>query len=611
MRSPAFVTQKPRMKTLFINWTEVQLREWVRCKLSAVYWAMNYVWIQEKETGYIIPFNMLPYRKRMLVDLQDGYDLVIDKCRRAGASWTMKTFAAWKMNFHPGSTILDLSRREDDAIDLLDKARFVLEHLAGHDDTDYELATKHAWMCGEFIIDNKKELALAWRDHEGRLTQTSKCDSLTTTTESGRSKGAGFIILDEWAFVKPDDIKTWRAIGSMRVRGTQYVKCSTPNGVGGDHYSAVMRARTAKQKGQLDRLSFRYHEVDWWDTEITREQYEVLIEDMDDDSIAQEFKREFLTSGSPAFSHAHVIAAYKPQDEYPEIAAALADYHDRVIKGEGDFYYAGGIDSMKGLITKKTNQKDWNSMTGFTRHRVPIQAFALHSKESISSWSGFPAVAGSGDIEWVVGTTTKKHEQYPGVYFVEDNSQGEQVMTNHQAPQDGVSKIMPWNTNVATKPKSVLDFQKALEGGLVIITDEFTFQCLMTYQDLGGGKYGAPSGVEFADDPVISTILSWQMILRMGAMQIVWPDFSTHRLTDVGVMPINRISRERNVGMGPITDEELDHIRGIDRLGLQDIEIPVAIPEEVIYEILEENPLGILAEGDYLKHDEEYPEKID
>lgn len=597
-------------KTLFINWTEWQVREWFRCQLSVVYWAENYVWIREQETGLIIPFNMLPYRKRMLLDLQDGHDLVIDKCRRAGASWTMKTFGAWKLNFYPGSMILDLSRREDDAIDLLDKARFILEHLASHDADDYEFATGQDWMCGEFSVDNKTTLAIAWRDDRGRISQESKCNSLTTTTESGRSKGAGLILLDEWAFCKPDDIKTWRAIGSMKVRGTQFVKCSTPNGVGGDHYSAVMRARMAKQKGQLDRLSFKYHEVDWWDTEITQEQYDLLIEDMSDDDIAQEFKREFLTSGNPAFNHVHVVAAYKPLNEHPKIEAALDEFRERVEKREEDFLYLGGIDSMKGTISKKHSQKDWNSMTAFTRHRVAIQAFAHHSKESISDWSGYPAITEDGQTEWIPGTTTKKHAEYPGVYYVEDNSQGEQVITNHQSPQDGFSRIIRWNTNVATKPRSVLDFEKALAGGMVIITDEFTFQCLMTYQNLGGGKYSAPQGVEFADDPVVSIILSWAMVLLMGAMQITWPDYEpTHRLANTGQMPpVGRVGYgKKGVGLGPMAGEDLGHIREIDRLGLPGLDIGPVISEEILHEILsEEFPSGFV-ERDYLERDE-HPE---
>ena len=73
---------------------------------------------------------MLPYRREILEDLEAGYDTLEDKCRRAGASWTVMTFAAHRTNFFPGYKSLALSRTEDDAFDLIDKVEFVLDHMA-------------------------------------------------------------------------------------------------------------------------------------------------------------------------------------------------------------------------------------------------------------------------------------------------------------------------------------------------------------------------------------------------------------------------------------------------------------------------------------------------
>lgn len=504
-----------------LNWTEEQTREYYLCKLSLVYFASNYVWVNDEQNAVIIPFNPLPYRVRILDDLQAGYSILVDKCRRAGASWTIKTYDAWLNNFWPGTNIMNLSKNEDDAIDLLDKERFILTHLARHDAEDYEDATKAEWMLGSVEVDNTRQFAIGWYDDKGRLEQISKCISLTTTSESGRSRGAGFTLFDEWAFTKPNDVKIWRSIGPMIVRGMQYAKVSTANGVGGDFYTSCMKARLAKQNGTLHELPFKYHEVDWWDTEITQADYDRLVEEMnmDEDDIKQEFGRQFLSSGTPAFNHVHVTNCYKPPDQYPEIAEHLERWAERCKAMGKEYAYGCGVDSMVGRPSKKSSKKDYNSFCALTLDGV--QAGAIHSKESIAKWSGYLANTQDGQV-WIEGTTTELHRQFPGLFYVEDNGPGIQVMTNHQTPGDGFSDIVSWNNNVKTKPTLVKDFEKALEGGLVVITDEFTYQCLLVYQDLGNNQYGAPEGAGFYDDPVVAIMLAWAAIVRLGGRNFEW-----------------------------------------------------------------------------------------
>ena len=192
-----------------------------------------------------------------------------------------------------------------------------------HPFDSYEESPKADWMLAHVITNNKSEIATGWYDENGKLRQISRIVSLTTTEQSGRSKGARFIILDEFAFVKPNDRATWRAIRPILARGGQSCMISTPNGVGGVYYDRVVKARVAKQNGKLDELDFKYHEIDWWDTEITKEQYERITGDMSEDDIRQEFGREFLSSGNPAFDNMQVTIAYRPLEQNPQIVEYL------------------------------------------------------------------------------------------------------------------------------------------------------------------------------------------------------------------------------------------------------------------------------------------------
>lgn len=576
-----------------LHWDEWQIELWYKCKFSLPFFAANCVWIEEKETSLIIPFNPLPYRTEILQAYQAGYSTVVDKCRRAGASWTYKTADAWLNNFYPGSVCMNVSRNEDEAIDLLDKERFILNHLALHDSDDYDEATKLDWMCKTYEIDNKRQIALGWYNDEGKLERTSKCDSLTTTDNTGRSKGAKSTLLDEWAFIKPTDTNIWRSIGPMMARGMQVHRVSTANGAGGNHYGAVMRARLAKQKGELDKLPFKYIEIDWWDTEITQEQYDNMVADMSDDDIRQEFGREFLTSGSPAFNPEHVINCYKPPHEYPDIQKYLDDYAEQSKERQDREYgYAGGIDSMVGKPSRRNNRKDMNSITFLTAHGV--QAHAYHSRDSIAKWSGHLVMGEGGEQYWVDGKTTEQHAKFPGTTYAEENGPGIQVVTNHIKPNDGFSELLPWNTNAKTKGKLVKDFEKALEGGLVIITDEFTYNCLLVYQDLGNGEYGAPEGIEFFDDPVMSIMLAWQALVRMGGKNYNWGTLSALPRRVMTGIEAEQAIRDKLPG-GPVVVLHPDNIRVADHVGYRPApEYPGHKPlDSEIDKLLKGGPYGV------------------
>lgn len=498
-----------------ISLTPEQLKDLFKCQESPVYFAKLLCWIMQNETSEIIPFNPLPYRVKILKKLQNRKNLLGKKSRRVGWSWTVATFVAWLINFKPGVKVLFLSKNEDDAKDLLAKVKFILNNLAYKDADLHEDCTPALWLRGHIEVDNQTTFSIGFHNDDGDITKVSTVESLTTTGQSGRSRGATLIFIDEFGFIKPDDEKTWTAIKPTVARGGQWVACSSTNGVGGVFHRLCMQAERGENK------FFEYMVTHWSETEITPDQYEAAIEGMGEQEVAQEWEMDFAQSGDPVFNSTHLAACYRPMDEYPELKERLETYRK---SGQG---YFSGVDSALGKAHRKENLRDYNSFISLTAEG--IQAFAEHNKKPISEWAGY-----TKDGTEYPGLVSKLHHKYPGVCYIEENGPGTTVLNRHQTPNDTVSQIVPIHTDSKVKNRIINNLVIAIESHQIIITDLFTYQCMLVYQRGDQpGTFAAPKG--YNDDPVIALALAWDALVR-----------ENRYIIDLGIPSLERAIKDPN-----------------------------------------------------------------
>ncbi len=98
-----------------------QLREWILCSQSPVYFCHNYCTIYEASTGSWIPFVLWPEQAQTLITLHSAQLVVILKARQLGCTWLCLSYALWQMLFRPVADVLLFSRRDDEAVHLLDE----------------------------------------------------------------------------------------------------------------------------------------------------------------------------------------------------------------------------------------------------------------------------------------------------------------------------------------------------------------------------------------------------------------------------------------------------------------------------------------------------------
>lgn len=97
-----------------------QLQEVARCYRSPTYFVGNYCQIYDAVEGNWIAFDLWPEQRATLTTILNNLLVIILKARQLGLTWLVLGFALWLMLFRPAATVLLFSRRDDEAVHLLD-----------------------------------------------------------------------------------------------------------------------------------------------------------------------------------------------------------------------------------------------------------------------------------------------------------------------------------------------------------------------------------------------------------------------------------------------------------------------------------------------------------
>ncbi len=473
--------------------TPEEAREYKKCAASPIYTLKRYGYLKHIVRGKI-KWEPYDWQIELIEEIYDGKNYVILKSRQVGVSWTIAFYVAWMIHFRPDIEILLLSQKEEKAIKLLAKVRFVCVNFPD-------------FIRREFNSDSQLRLSVIHRRTGGRISSESSVDSLTTTGSSGRGDTAAFIFMDEIAHMeRPNEVYT--AVKPATSHGGQLVMASSPNGPEGVFPRIWFEAESG------DSATFYPMRVHYTDCGFDETWLEVAADGMTDEDILQEYELSFIGGGSPAFDPVHLKDCYVPMDEImtnPE----LADIKALVV---GSRKFASGVDSAEIKANRGKRRRDYNAVTALNEYGIQIVAEA--NKMRLDEWAGHTIGVGDTSVE-VVGYVSKWHQRFPGLMFIEENSSGLVVENRHILPEDGVSDVAVKRTTSKRKSRLVNQFKLAIAGGQVLITDKRTWYQLTIFQDLGGGKYSAPAGSH--DDLVIAILESWDALIFMGGFEFVMP----------------------------------------------------------------------------------------
>lgn len=504
----------------FVYLNEWQIKEILKCAKSPWYFLENFCWIEREATGEVLPFNPFPKQRLILQHIIDNTPIVVNKSRRVGWSWIIAGFCAHNLLFNKNSKILILSRTEDEAMEVLDKVKFIYNNLRFREDgVLFEESEDASWMKREIVVDKKTELSRAWRGDDGSISSLSKVLSLTNSDNSGRGKGCQYLFMDEFAFYD-HDWQLWNSISKTIIGGGFWAAGSTPNGIGNKFHQLASMAEVNKNYSNGKKL-YEYITFHWSESWISQEEVDEDKALSDEDGANQEWELEFITPSDTAFNSTHLAACFRPLDEYPELAAELEAYRDLVFSdgNAGDHEYYSGADTMLGKRDKSSKDKDWNAFTAMTPSA--IQAFAYADQSTLDEWGGGFADTESGKV-FDAGILSNLHADYPGDLRIEEQGGGYLANQNHVTPNDGFSNASAFHQSKKTKHGGVHRLSIAINTHQIIITDLETYRQLQIFQDNGPGpnRYSAPRG--YSDDLVLVTIIAHENVLNNGAREFSW-----------------------------------------------------------------------------------------
>lgn len=161
-----------------IEFTEEQVKEYIKCSKDPIYFAKKYVKIISIDQG-LIPFNMWDFQEKMVKMVSDNRFSIIKLPRQCGKTLTMSVYCLWLVLFHNFFKVAILANKDQKAKDILAAIKLAYENIP-------------IWLQQGIITWNKGMI---------ELENGSKIISSATSSSSARGDTYSLLFLDEFAFV--------------------------------------------------------------------------------------------------------------------------------------------------------------------------------------------------------------------------------------------------------------------------------------------------------------------------------------------------------------------------------------------------------------------------
>jgi|SRR6185437_13034686 len=228
-----------------------QAHEYLKCAADPVYFIDSYVQIRHPTRG-VIPFHLWPWQAALIDAIEREQQIIVLKSRQLGVSEIAVSYALWLIRFQPGKTVLFLSRNDEDAKELLRRAKLAYEHLPPFLQCGPE--SIHTCVVAD---DNMSRFQIDHIDADGH-PHPSAIRSMPASQGAGRSASGSLVVLDEWAHQQWAD-EIWAAVQPTTATGGKILGISTANGIGNTFHSIWTKAETGENSFRPVFLSWRRH----------------------------------------------------------------------------------------------------------------------------------------------------------------------------------------------------------------------------------------------------------------------------------------------------------------------------------------------------------------
>lgn len=462
------------------EYTVEQVRELQRCMDDPEYFIHNYCQLQHATEGSM-PFHLRDYQRRIVKCFNENRLSIALAPRQIGKSWIAGAYLLWFAMFKFEKTVLILSNKNDNAMEMIHRVRFIYERLPH-------------WIKPGLADDG-------WNKHTVGFDNGSRIISQATSENSGRGLAVSLLFLDEFAFVRDTVAEEfWTSVSPTLATGGQCIICSTPNG-DSNRFAQLWRGALLNANGFAG-IEIKWNEPPGRDQKFKDQE----IAKIGETRWKQEYECMFISS-DPLLIDTVVLAMLTKKVEQSPVFGTIGEivFYKQPLKG---VTYIAGMDVATGSGSDFTTIEvfefpsleqvaEWRSNTtsSVTAYHILTKMFGIFEKMSSTVYF---SVENNGVGEGVIALFEADEIPPPNVEFVSETGQKRVGMT----------------TTGKSKMKACIALKEMVERNTISIKSKVLVEELKQFVRAGGAYKAKPGGT---DDLVMGTLIALRILDEMAS----------------------------------------------------------------------------------------------
>ena len=465
------------------EYTASQMKEMKKCMNNILYFAENYFFIVNLDTGRQ-KIKLHKYQKRMLRSMRDNRMVIMNASRQIGKTTIMTIYALWLMCFFEDQRVLVVANKEKTAIEIFKRIRMAYEQVPN--------------FLKPSIHDSYGKTGM-------NLTNGSEVQISTTSSDAGRGLSCNCLLLDEMAHIDAHIVDDYWASVYPIISSSQKAKIfisSTPNSTG-NKFHELYTGATAGTNG------WKAETIYWYDVPGRTEKWkEQRIREMGSlEMFMQEFECVFLDDGDSVIN---MDLKEKLTITVQEPILHVDDGKYKIWETYSEFNtYAIGVDVGEGVneassCVQVLNITDLTHITQaacYTCNTISPPKFSKKVHEIALNWGSPPLAIERNNCG---GTVIDNMHNLEGYNNIINLAPGKHKGKNYER--------MGVISHVNTKYKGIVNMRYWLNDLMCIsLRDQKTVDELDTFIRKPNGTWGHRKGEGVRDDRVLALV--WALII--------------------------------------------------------------------------------------------------
>lgn len=394
-----------------IEWTQENLREYLRCARDPYYFISNYVKIINVDKG-LVPFTPFEYQKN-IIELATKERFVICKMpRQVGKTTVVAAIILHYVLFNENYSVAILANKEAQAIEILGRIQLAYEHLP-------------KWLQQGIIEWNKKSV---------ELENGSKIVASSTASNAIRGTSQNLVYLDEFAFVANHIQESFFSSVYPTISSGETTKVlitSTPNGL-----NLFYKLWKDSEEG---RNSYHRIDVHWSDVPGRDEKWkEETIRNTSERQFRQEFETEFLGSSNTLIDGAKLrtLVYMNPVKMKGDIKIYYESIISKRSPPQAGRLYCITVDTSRGVdgdysafVVFDITEMPFKIAATYKSNQVPVQLYPSFVKQAAEYYNNAIVLVETNDIGGQVADILHDDLEYENVLYTSSSKKTGQYIT--------------------------------------------------------------------------------------------------------------------------------------------------------------------------------------